>query len=367
MKIRRRHILKNTVKTGGGSVKTETWVRLASIGVCIIAAGAMVYFLAQYFAGILLPFVLAAVIASALRPAAARISARTRLPEKLGGAILLTAAVAVVCGVVSLLIWYLYACARDGISTLRAQTEAGGVLPGWDMLAEKLCAVFPGEGARIGAVARVAEELWSEAISAASEAMTGFATSVLVGFPRVLFSLLVFVIALFYLFFDISALRQQVRFFMSEESVARAASLLRRVRSALGGWIRAYLCLTALTFAQLLAGFLLFNIDGAVPAAAAVALVDLLPVFGVGTVLVPWSIVSFLAGDVARGVGLLVIFGVITVVRQFAEPRLVGGSLGLHPLVTLLAVFAGFRLFGVAGMIAAPLALYGVKAAMSER
>jgi len=117
--------------------------------------------------------------------------------------------------------------------------------------------------------------------------------------------------------------------------------------------------------ALLLAGFLLLNVERAVLAALLTSLVDLLPVLGVGTVLVPWSVLAFLSGDVFRGVGLLVLFGIMVVVRQFLEPRIVGGSLGIHPLLTLLAVFAGFRLFGFAGMLGAPILLYAVKAAVS--
>ena len=91
--------------------------------------------------------------------------------------------------------------------------------------------------------------------------------------------------------------------------------------------------------------------------AVLVALLDLLPVLGSGAVLLPWSAVAFLSRDVRTGVGMLVLWGVITLVRQIAEPRIVGGSLGLHPLLALAGMYVGFRLFGAVGLVLGPCAI----------
>ena len=88
---------------------------------------------------------------------------------------------------------------------------------------------------------------------------------------------------------------------------------------------------------------------------------DFLPLLGTGVVLVPWGIVSLLLGETRVGVGLLILFGVCTLLRQLAEPRLFGQGLGVHPLLALLSTYAGLRLFGVAGMLLAPLVAAGVK------
>jgi len=128
------------------------------------------------------------------------------------------------------------------------------------------------------------------------------------------------------------------------------------VRFSLRDWL-------ALALGMALAA-LFFRVYGGANLARAAA-VDLLPVFGVGTVLLPWSLFSFVGGDVYRGVGLLVLFFVMYVVRQFAEPRILGSTIGVHPLFTLFAVFAGFSLFGIWGMVLFPLLLYGVKALLS--
>lgn len=130
---------------------------------------------------------------------------------------------------------------------------------------------------------------------------------------------------------------------------------LRRLRSALGGWLKAQLKLSGVTFLVAAAGLLLLRVPYAPLWAAGIALVDAFPILGTGAVLIPWSLVSFLQGDTVLAFGLLGLYAAAAVTRSVLEPRLVGQQLGLDPLVTLMALYAGFRLFGIGGMLLAPL------------
>ena len=91
------------------------------------------------------------------------------------------------------------------------------------------------------------------------------------------------------------------------------------------------------------------------------ALVDALPVFGTGTVLLPWALVTFLSGDWKLALGLLALYGLVSLVRSLLEPKLVGDKVGLPPLAALFAMYLGFKALGVPGMILAPLAAIFVK------
>jgi len=348
-------------------MKTETWVRLAAIGVCTAVAAAVGYVLIRYFSGILFPFLAAALVASALRPAARKLRRHTRIPEKAGGTILIVGAVALLSWGAVALGQYVYDGAKALITSMMNDlANDTGPLHGLSTLSRRLTEIFPAEGEALGSLNTMASGMLREAASAASSALTEAAAAVLVEFPGMILSVAVFVIALFYLFFDHGTLRGQLGFFLSEGTMDRLGAFFSRIREGVGGCVRAYALLLLLTFSELLAGFLLLNIEDAPLKALLVSVVDLLPVFGVGTVLLPWSLLSFLSGDVFRGAGLLVLFAVMYTVRQFAEPRLVGNSLGIHPLFTLAAVFAGLRLFGLGGMLAAPILLYAVKAAFSQ-
>lgn len=130
---------------------------------------------------------------------------------------------------------------------------------------------------------------------------------------------------------------------------------VRRMRGVLGKWLLAQCKLMSLTFCILAAGLTLLRIPGSLLWAVLVSLVDALPILGTGTVLVPWSVVSFLQGDTPRALGILGIYITAALTRSMLEPKLLGKHLGLDPLVTLMSLYIGYRLWGVGGMILAPL------------
>ena len=135
----------------------------------------------------------------------------------------------------------------------------------------------------------------------------------------------------------------------------RLRSGLKQFRSTIGHWLLAQIKLSGIALLILAAGFLLLRISYAPLWAILVALVDTFPVLGTGTVLIPWSLVCLLQGDTARGIGLLGVYTVVTITRSMMEPKLVGKHLGLDPLATLFALYAGYKLWGLPGMLLAPM------------
>lgn len=136
---------------------------------------------------------------------------------------------------------------------------------------------------------------------------------------------------------------------------SRVRQGLGRMKATFGGWLRAQGTLMLVTFGELSVGFLVLGVDYFLLLAALVALVDALPVFGTGTILLPWGAVSLLGGDWPMAAGLLILYGTVSAVRGLLEPKLVGDRVGLPPLAALVAMYVGFRVFGVAGMILSPL------------
>ena len=159
--------------------------------------------------------------------------------------------------------------------------------------------------------------------------------------------------------FMISAKLPKIRAWLKSRipatQVAPALSALHRLKDALWGWLKAQLKLSSVTFALSLTGFFLLRIPHAPLWALLVALVDAFPILGTGTVLVPWSIVSFLQGDHFLAFGLLGLYAAAALIRSVLEPRFLGKQLGLDPLVTLIALYAGFQVWGIGGMILAPI------------
>ena len=148
--------------------------------------------------------------------------------------------------------------------------------------------------------------------------------------------------------------------FVMRQIPQRWHGALLEVRDFLAGtlWrlVKAYLILMAVTFGILAAGLGLLGVQGFWLIAAVIAVLDLLPVIGSGIVLVPWAGGLLLGGQVFTGVGLLLLWVLLIIVREILEPRLVGRQIGLHPLATLTAMYMGFRLAGFTGLLVAPVA-----------
>lgn len=124
---------------------------------------------------------------------------------------------------------------------------------------------------------------------------------------------------------------------------------------SLGRWLKAQLLLIVITFGQLAISFCLLRVEYAVVLALLIGLLDALPVIGTGTVLLPWAAVNMIAGRYSFAIGLLVTYAVTVVTRNALEPKLVSAQAGVDPVVTLLAMYLGFRLLGVGGMILFPI------------
>lgn len=129
----------------------------------------------------------------------------------------------------------------------------------------------------------------------------------------------------------------------------------RRLRRMLRSWLTAQLKLMSVTFCILAAGLTLLRIPRSLLWAFVIALVDALPVFGTGTVLIPWALVCFLQGNRVLALGIAGTYATAALTRSILEPKLLGQHLGLDPLAALAALYIGCRLWGIAGMIAAPM------------
>lgn len=122
---------------------------------------------------------------------------------------------------------------------------------------------------------------------------------------------------------------------------------------SIGGYFKAQFKIEIWIYLLVFIGLTILNVKYAIIIALGIAILDLLPVFGTGAVLWPWTLIEFINGDYFSAIGLLLIWGISQLVRQFIQPKFVGDTLGVHPIPTLFLLFAGYKLAGVFGMIIA--------------
>ena len=138
------------------------------------------------------------------------------------------------------------------------------------------------------------------------------------------------------------------------DSVLERLQMIRRgLAKAVGGYFKAQLKIEVWMYLLLGIGFSILQVKYAFLIAIGVAILDLLPFFGTGTVLIPWAIIKFLSSDYKMVIGLLIIWGVGQLARQLIQPKIVGDSVGLAPIPTIILLFVGYRVAGVIGMIIA--------------
>lgn len=159
----------------------------------------------------------------------------------------------------------------------------------------------------------------------------------------------------------ISASFPRVNAFLLSQLPASLRSKLKGLgtdlKSSFGGVLRSQLILMLMTFFQLLVAFWILRVDSAIELAAVTALVDALPVFGTGAILLPWAFCALLLGDSGRGMGLILSWLIISIVRNCVQAKLMGDQIGLEPLASLISVYVGWRVWGVGGMLLFPVLL----------
>ena len=184
--------------------------------------------------------------------------------------------------------------------------------------------------------------------------LLGFTGDILIQIPGSALVLGTAIVSSYMISFRLPRIREGIRRRLPRERLQKITEGLRHMKGALLGWLKAQLKLMGITFLILTMGLVLLRIPYAPVWGALIALVDAVPVLGTGTVLLPWILVSFLQGASARAVGLIGIYTVASLTRNIMEPKLLGSHLGLDPLVTLVVVYGGIKLWGLTGIILAP-------------
>lgn len=341
------------------------------IALTVALAAACVWLFFAFLFEPLLPFLLAALLAALLQKPLYLLDKRTG-QRRYGRRIISAALVLLVFGALTVLCAFLISrllsegrelavSLTDNVSTLAAMLD--DALSRLSDFFSSLPVIGARDGGERGLLSALVSsldtlllDLVQSAITALSARLPAVLTAVASAMPRILLFLAVWLMATLYL----TPAWHDIGVFITKYFPERSAAVLRGVRSSLFAtllsWAKAYAILITLTFIELYIGLSVLGVPYALGLSALIALIDVLPVLGVGTVLIPWALLSLVWGDVRLGIGLLVLYAVISVVRQLCEPRIVGAQIGLHPLLALFSMYVGAQLFGIAGLFLMPMA-----------
>ena len=304
-----------------------------------------------------LPFLLGAALAMTAEPLVSVLCRRIHLPRPFAAGISVSVAF---LGIMLLILLILAFLVRElgvlaGVLPDLTETARSGMvlLQNWmmDMAAKTPPGIRPLLQQNVGAIFSGGTALLEKAFSY----VLGLAGTILAQVPDSALGLATTVISGFMISARLPRIRTWITGHVRMEKVQPLMKILARLRRGIGGWVGAQFRLAGVTLGILVAGLLFLRVPHGILLAFAISLVDAFPVLGTGTVLLPWALILWLQGDSARAVGVLGIYAIISVTRSVLEPKLVGRQLGLDPLITLFALYAGFKLWGLAGMILSPM------------
>ncbi|MFK2826795.1 sporulation integral membrane protein YtvI [Bacillus sp. B190/17] len=186
------------------------------------------------------------------------------------------------------------------------------------------------------------------------QAIVEWLFSLATAIPGFLIEFLVYIIAVFLFSLELSRLRIKLERHLREETKDKLYLITVQLNRAGVGFIKAQIFLSIVTFLMAFIGLSILKVPYAVLLSILIVFVDVLPILGTGSVLVPWAILSFFQGNQFLGFGLIVLFVIITVVRRILEPKVFSTNMGISPLAALISLFVGFKLLGFIGFFIGP-------------
>lgn len=313
----------------------------------------LVYVGIKYALPLLMPFVIGMIIAVSFRRLIDLIEKKTRIKRVFISIFILI----LFYGVVGLITVFIGFKLFGFISTLfngMPGMYQNTILPAVQKITDDIAIEFPSTRAYLKDFMENIDQSIFSFISKASSTVVGTVTGLASQVPALLIKFIFTIVASF--FFTIEYYKI-TRFIILQFKGERREMLIKLKDSGigtLGRFIRAYSAIISITFVELSVGFWIIGIPNAFLFGLVVAIIDVLPILGTGAVLLPWSIISFIIGNTRIGVGMLILYIVITAVRQTLEPKIVGQQIGLHPIVTLLLMYVGAQLMGVLGLLMLP-------------
>ena len=342
----------------------EPWKKTLVIAAYVLMGAALAFVFVKYLAWALMPFIVAYVLAVLLHPLVDLVCKKTKIPR----VITVIFTVFVTVGVVGVLLYLAVHRVYNEITSLY-QTVSNILteMKNNPDYAQEIIATINDYVPFVDLTEQLTE-IWENI----DVYVTSFATTLVTDLngiiipainaimntvPPVLVGSIITVVAFYYFLAQYHRINNAVVSVFPKVVGEHLVAIKRQLVSAVFMFIKAYGVIMMITFMEVFVGLTVLGVKYAFLMAVLTAVVDIMPILGTGAVMIPWGVIEIIRGNYFIGIGLLVLYAIITVVRQFLEPKIVGKSVGLHPLLALVSMYVGLKLFGVAGLFGFPIAL----------
>ena len=326
--------------------------------------------LGSYVLPVLVPFLIAFVIAALLNKPIQALSSALRLRRSLVSVVLVLMFYLVVGGLLFWVSTLVLSAAAQTFSLLPGFFERT-VFPMLDRIIRDTEVLFssmdPAFTAMVEDNAAALLSSMHSGILHLSNSILSAIADVVALVPSLFMKTVITIIVTFFLAADYEMIRTFVKEHIPEKKADTFSKLQKFLGHTLPRFILNYALIFSLTFVELAIGLTLLQVPAGIFVAMVIAVLDILPILGTGGVLIPWAIISLIMGNYFLGIGIFVLYVVITVIRNIVEPKLIGKQMGLHPVVTLASMLVGLRLFGILGLFGMPVLLSFLKKLHEEK
>ena len=311
-----------------------------------------------------MPFLIAFVISLMIEPAIKKLMRKTKMTRKMSSIIIFLIVFSIIIGSV---IW--------GTTTLIS--ESTNLLQALNIYIDKAYTQIQDAIGKMSItkinvsknVLNLMQDTSKELLVKVSKWLTSFLTKLIdmiTSIPTMGIYMVITILSLYFICTDRIYILDFMEQHMPQKWVQKIGIHIREITKNLGGYLKAQMILILVSFVISVIGLYIFkfvgmNVKYPLLIALAIGFVDALPILGSGSVMVPWAIISALNGDLRLGVAILILWIIMSLVRQFLEPKVVSGKIGIHPIFTLIAMYTGFKVMGVMGMLVGPIVLIIIK------
>ncbi len=307
----------------------------------------------KFILPLLMPFVIGLIIALMFRKIIDFLEKKTRIKRHIVSIIILIVFYGLLVMVISLIGVKIFAFLKDLFSQL-PNLYLNTIEPALEESAYKLMDQFPSIQPYVEKfILNISDTILSFITKASSSVITTI-TGVAGRVPSIFIKLIFTIVSSFFFTIDFYKISEFVIRQFKEERREMVLKLKDNGLGTIWKFIKAYSIIISITFMELSIGFLILGIPNPFLYGALIAIVDVLPILGTGAVLIPWASVALILGNAKLGIGMFILYIIITAVRQAIEPKIVGQQIGLHPIITLILMYVGAQLMGVLGLLLLP-------------
>ncbi len=330
---------------------------LIFLALLIYFAGPIAVRAAIYIFGLLSPFIFGFLISRLINPVADRLQKRLKIPRGASAAMVVILTIAIMIGIIGGIGYKLF----EELKNLYSQWPAiaASFQNGWDRVSGMFSSLYIDMP---DSVQSMIDNLYGNLSKQISQFMSNIevvnnAQDFARALPNGFIWTIVFVIAMFFMVSQKENMDRSIKRFLGPKTVSKLSEIGSECRKYLGGYVRAQIILMFIIFVMISIALSVLGAPYSLLVAAATAILDALPFLGSGITLWPLAVIYFIDGNIKLGIGYVCVYIAVALLRRLIEPKLVSDKMGLNPILTLIAMYIGYRWWGIIGMLIGPILL----------